>query len=226
MRLDLRNSCLSAPRYHRYLTATSNNPARSKRLYHANIRLAQAFHPLLSQFEVVLRNTLNTVLTTHFGDSDWIINQKTGFMSDRSLGQSKYYLRTCVQKCETKLMNRMIPVTSGKIVSDQTFGFWLAFFLPHHYTLVGGQPIQIFPHKPAIENRAGIYQMLDDIRTFRNRMNHCEPLCFNGHTIDCTNALDIHAKIFKLLTWMNSDLVPFFRSIDNVVPRTNQINRI
>jgi hypothetical protein len=139
------------------LNATGNNNERAKKLYNANIRLAQAFHPILSQFEVVLRNNLNISLSIYFSDPEWIINQKSGFMRDNSLRNSQCFLRTCIQKTETKLTRRAIPITSGKIISDQTFGFWIAFFLSHHYSLVGGQPIHIFAHKPISENRASIY---------------------------------------------------------------------
>lgn len=223
MKLELRNKHFSRPRYNRYLNATGNNKERAKKLYHANIRLAQAFHPILSQFEVVLRNSLNITLSTHFADPDWIINQKTGFMRDNSLRSSHYFLRSCVHKTETKLARRGIPVTSGKIISDQTFGFWLAFFLSHHYSLVGGQPIHIFAHKPITENRASIYGKLDDIKGFRNRVNHCEPLCFNGHAIDCSLALDIRSKIYNLVSWIDPQLVPFFKSVDNIPSKTAYI---
>lgn len=226
MKLELRNKHFSRPRYNRYLNAAGNNKERAKKLYNANIRLAQAFHPILSQFEVVLRNSLNITLSTHFADPDWIINQKTGFMRDNSLRGSHYFLKSCVQKTETKLTRRAIPITSGKIVSDQTFGFWLAFFLPHHYSLVGGQPIHVFAHKPVTENRASIYDKLHDIKGFRNRVNHCEPLCFNGHTIDCSLASEIRTKIYNLVSWIDPQIVPFFERIDNIQSKTAHIMTI
>lgn len=223
MKFELRNKFLSRPRYSRYLNATANTPDRAKKLYNANIRLAQAFHPILSQFEVVLRNNLNIILAAHFADTDWIINQKTGFMGDNSLRSSHYFLRTCIQRTENKLSRRAIPITNGKIISDQTFGFWLAFFLSHHYSLVGGQPIHVFSHKPSTENRASIYNKLNSIKNFRNRVNHCEPLCFIGHDIDCSYALDIRTKLYDLIEWMNPSLVPFFKNMDNIQNKTNHI---
>ena len=48
-------------------------------LYFANMKIAQAFHPLLSSFEVILRNQLHYALARHFSDGNWIINQKSGF---------------------------------------------------------------------------------------------------------------------------------------------------
>ena len=70
MKLVLRNKHFSRPRYNRYLNATGNNNERAKKLYNANIRLAQAFHPILSQFEVVLRNSLNISLSIYFSDPE------------------------------------------------------------------------------------------------------------------------------------------------------------
>jgi hypothetical protein len=226
MKIELRSKYLSRPRYYRYLIATVNSKDRAKILYNANIRLAQAFHPILSQFEVVLRNSLNIILSAHFIDTDWIINQKNGFMRDHSLKNSHYFLKTCVQKTETKLQKRGIPITSGKIISDQSFGFWLAFFLSHHYSLVGGQPIHIFPHKPANENRASIYDKLDKIKDFRNRVNHCEPICFVGHNIDCNEALNIRTTIYALIEWIDPNLIPFFEDIENIQSKANQIMQI
>jgi hypothetical protein len=223
MRIDLRNKYLSRPRYNRYLNATGNNNDRAKKLYNANIRLAQAFHPILSQFEVVIRNSINIILSTHFNDSDWIINQKQGFMRHNSLRNSHFFMKTCIQKTESKLTRRSIPITSGKIISDQTFGFWLAFFLPHHYSLINGQPIQIFVNKPTTENRASIYSKLDDIKNFRNRVNHCEPICFTGHNINCSDALDIRMKLYNLIEWIDPDMIPFFENIDNIQNKINQI---
>ena len=54
-------------------------------LYFANVKIAQAFHPLLSSFEVILRNQLHYALARHFSDGYWIINQKSGFMDASSM---------------------------------------------------------------------------------------------------------------------------------------------
>lgn len=147
-------------------------------------------------------------------------------MRNNSLQQSNFFLRRSIQKAEDKLTRRGIPVTSGKIISDQTFGFWIALFLRHHYALIGGQPLHIFSHKPSTEDRASIYSKLDDIRNFRNRVNHCEPLCFNGNIINSSEVLDIRTKLYNLIMWIDPDLVSFFESIDNVQTKVDNIMRI
>ena len=75
----------SSARISRYLAATGNSTIKATKLYKANLRVTQAFHPLLGILEVVVRNRINDILTAYFTDPDWIINQKTGFMIDPSL---------------------------------------------------------------------------------------------------------------------------------------------
>lgn len=226
MKNSLRNKYLSRPRYNRYLTAIGNDSLRAKSLYNANIRLAQSFHPVITQFEVVIRNSLNNQLSSHFVDTDWVINQKTGFMNDSSLRHSGYFLKKSIQKTENKLRRRGIAITSGKVISEQTFGFWIALFSRHHYRLVSGEPIKIFRHKPPTENRAGIYSKLDEIRELRNRVNHCEPLCFTATGINCHTVLNTRLKIYELIKWIEPQLVPFFERIDNIENKADKLMRV
>jgi hypothetical protein len=85
MQIDAIKYHFSALRVERYLQATQHSAPRAIELYKLNLKLCQAFHPLLSILEVVLRNRINDVLSEHFDDTNWIINQKNGFMSDPSL---------------------------------------------------------------------------------------------------------------------------------------------
>lgn len=188
--------------------------------------MAQATHPILTQFEVVLRNSLNHQLSSYSVDSDWIINQKNGFMRNDSLRHSNFFLKSSVQKTEDKLAQKGIPVTSGKIIYDQTFGFWIALFLGHHYALIAGQPIHIFVNKPKTEDRASIYSKMDDIRNFRNRVNHCEPICFAGNIINCTEVLNIRTKLYGLIEWIEPEIIPFFERIDNIRNKVDSIMKI
>src|ERR1700712_5245615 len=94
---DLENY-LSSQRLQRYLAAYSGDQDRAIKLYTANIKISQSFFPLLSLLEVILRNQINLKLSMHFGDPDWIINQRTGFMSDPLLSKGRFYLRGEVNK--------------------------------------------------------------------------------------------------------------------------------
>lgn len=76
MKLEDFQHYFSTARVNRYLLATENSPKRAIKLYKANLRITQSFHPLLGVFEVVLRNRINDILTVHFSDPDWIIIKK------------------------------------------------------------------------------------------------------------------------------------------------------
>ena len=228
------NQYFSAPRMNRYLSATGNSNGKAVRLYKSNLKLSQAFHPLLGIFEVVLRNRLNDILTSHFTDSDWIINQKTGFMNDASLtfffkqtGQQKTndFLKREITKAEKRLRKIGTPITSGKIISEQTLGFWTDLFEVHHYRLLRGKPIQIFKTLPAGCGRKEVKDELDKVRRFRNRINHNEPICFLGNTADFSKALEVHNSILNILNWIDPELVKFSADFDSVHKTINQASK-
>ncbi|MFT4093253.1 MAG: hypothetical protein QM640_06400 [Niabella sp.] len=166
---------LSSQRIDRYLIATGNLKTRAVRLYKANLKIAQSFHPLLGALEVTLRNRINTILSAHFSDPDWIINQKTGFMIDPSLIHidrrtqrrvTNDFLKSSVEKSERRFRRLHVPVTSGKIIADQSLGFWTDLFEVHHYRLLLGRPIQIFNHLSSGHGRGDVCDRLNKIRQF------------------------------------------------------------
>lgn len=202
-----------------------NDDKKAEKLYKGNIELSQAFQPLLAQFEIVFRNTLNDVLAGYFGDVDWVINEKAGFMDHQTL-KPVLYLQKSVQRAEKELVRQGLPLSSGKIIADQTFGFWVALFNKMHYKLIGGQPIHVFSHKPGAENRSSIHGRLEEIQKFRNRVSHQEPICFSQNKIDCTRAEVVREQIFDLVKWIEPDLVPFFQGLDNIQDAIDQIMNI
>ncbi len=225
MKFKVFRQYFSAARINRYLLATDNSTSRAVKLYKANLITSQAFHPLLGVIEVILRNRLNDVLTSYFKDPDWIINQKAGFMSDPSLRyiykrtgiqKTNDFLKSEINKAELRLQKTRTPITSGKIIAEQTLGFWTDLFEVHHYRLLKGKPIQIFRSLPAGYGRKEVIDELDKVRRFRNRINHNEPICFNGNNIDFTETLEVHKSITNLLTWIDPEIMNLISDIDKV----------
>ncbi|WP_159470249.1 Abi family protein [Dyadobacter sp. 3J3] len=225
----------SAARVNRYLLATANSTSKAVKLYKANLKISQAFHPILGVFEVILRNRLNDILTSHFTDPDWIINQKAGFMSDPSLtftykrtGKQKTndFLRREINKAEKRLQKTRTPVTSGKIIAEQTLGFWTDLFEVHNYRLLRGKPIQIFHSLPAGYGRKEVNEELDKVRRFRNRVYHNEPVCFNGNNVDFTETLEVHKSITNLLTWIDPEIIKLISDLDKVKETIDKAKQI
>ena len=174
----------SKPRLDRFLVSCANSQERALRLYDANLRVSQAFYSIMNLLETFLRNSINDNLAIHFGDAAWIINQKNGFMNDPSLGP-KFWIKAQIIKAEAGTRGTITP---GKIIAEQTFGFWTSLYEPRHYRLIAGYVIHCFPYKPSHVNRTYIANILKDIREFRNRVYHNEAICFNNITIDFTHA--------------------------------------
>lgn len=215
----------SHPRTERYYVSTKLSKQKSLELYQSNLVVSQSFYPLLSILEIIIRNRINDVLSDYFKDQNWILNQKTEFMSDPSLkfknkitGQEQLndFLKAEVIKAEKKLTNRKEKLSSSKIIAELSMGFWISFFDLHHYKLLKGRPIQLFNYLPSNCNRKIILDELNQIRQFRNRIYHNEHICFKNSKVDFSNAESIYQSILSLLNWIDPEIVKFTKAIDQV----------
>lgn len=207
---------LSQPRLERFLRAASNSQEKAQRLYRVNLRVSQAFYPVLNLFEIFLRNTINYHISSYFSNPNWILSEKIGFMSDPTLRPSRFFLKKSIQKAEKTIKRKGSSISSGKVIAEQSLGFWTSLFDTHHYKLIGGSPIHAFPNKPTHANRNLINQKLNKIRKFRNRIYHNEPICFNGLNIDFSEASDIKNEIYGLLNWIDSDLTDYVKYFNGI----------
>jgi len=207
---------LSKPRLNRYLTTCKYSKKSAIKLYILNLKLSQSFYPLLNLFETIIRNSIHEELKSHFQDHDWIQTQKRQFMSNRSISFTKFYLKKCVESAENKIKKNGRSITTSRIISEQTFGFWTSLFDNHHYKLIGGCVIKVFPNKPKHINRTEIAKELGIIRDFRNRVYHNEPICFNLTKVDLSNVQLIKSKILMLIEWINPDLISVFNKFSEV----------
>lgn len=180
----------------------------------------------MNLFEIFLRNALNNHISNHFNDPNWILTEKNGFMNNISLARSGYFLRNSVTKAEITMLRKAIHVTSAKIIAEQTLGFWTAFFDNHNFKLVAGCPLRAFPNKPSNINRSNIWAMLKEIREFRNRIYHNEPICFKGNTIDFTKARQIRDDVHLIIKWIEPELLNYTEYFNNIDKKITSANRL
>lgn len=211
---------VSVPRLDRFLTASGGSQSKAQELYRSNLRVAESFYPILHLLEIFLRNTINYRLTEYFGNPDWIVTERKGFMSNKSLEPSKYFLRKQIESAEKRVKRRGGTITSGKIIAEQSLGFWTTLFDTHHYKLLSGTIIHCFPNRTTTQ-RKEINLKLDRIREFRNRVYHNEPVCFNGAKIDFTEAKAIKQEIYETLDWIDPDLSIYIKQFDHVDEKIN-----
>lgn len=206
----------SYSRTFRYYRAAGKDKNKAKKMYYANQRLARAFLPLINTFEVVLRNRLHYANANLFGDVQWMINQKTGFMIDSSLTHVNKktkkkvindFLLKEVMRAEKKLKDNNRNVTAGRIIAELNLGFWNSLYEPHHYALLKGVPCKIFNSLPTGFGRKQVNDYIIHIRTLRNRISHNEPLCFNGKIFDMSYAKGLYQKIVDFLSWIDPNIM-------------------
>lgn len=206
----------SYSRISRYLKAAKGDKKKAQEMYYANARIARSFQPLISFLEVILRNQLHYALANHFNDVQWLINQKTGFMSAPSLthinkktGKVKVndFLKKEIERSEKILTDKGYNITAGRIIAELNFGFWNSLYEAHHYSLLCGVPCTIFHDLPAGIGRKKINQKIQQVRKMRNRISHNEPLCFKDKSFDTTYANEMYITICHLITWLSPHIL-------------------
>lgn len=227
----------SNARVSRYVKAANGDRRKAQKMYYANARVAQSFQPLLSFFEVILRNQLHYALAAHFNDVQWLINQKTGFMSDPSLTHAvkktgkvmvNDFLKKEVERSERTLIGKKRNVTAGRVIAELNLGFWNSLYETHHYALLKGVPCKIFKSLPTGYGRKEVNNAIQEIRTLRNRVSHNEPLCFSNKAYDMTYAKEMYGKINDFLSWINPDIMVSLKSesLDNVCREIGRAEQI
>lgn len=200
------------------------------RLYESNLRLSSRFMPLLSVLEVSLRNRINEIMMLHFRDTNWIVHQRNGFMSEPSLGNIRI-LKAQVEDA-VELLNRKRLNVENQIITELSFSFWVRFFQADYFRLLRASPLRIFSNLPSSSRRDIIHQRLKQIVDFRNRIYHNEPVIFstdgrNGRPIvDLRKSQEIHDFIYQLIYWLGGpELENWLNSnLDSVAAEVRLLN--
>lgn len=217
---------MSTPRIGRYYASCNQHVLKTLSLYNANIRLSQAFLPVLNYFEVVLRNRidlhyrLRSVQLT--GNPDWLLAAALpgGFLTRNG----------CLSSAEKIQQNHAklgVKYTHDRLVAELSFGFWRFMFAGNQYQAGGNTLLNIFPGLPPRCNQNFIYRKLKDINSIRNRIAHHEPICFGTNdTINASYARAHFQEITDILGYMGIDSRHLFRGFKGVLEEANDIDSI
>ena len=153
---------ISGERFATYLKLAEGDRRRALRFYTRNAALGAAFHGPLQALEVTLRNAVHDTMTQARGKS-WF---------DGPLLQDSE--QKAVSKAKRSLQRERKPLTAGRVVAGVSFGFWVALFAKKYdatlwrialHQLIGPDP-----------TRGELHDLLDRLRTLRNRIAHHEPI--------------------------------------------------
>ena len=164
----------SPARLNKYLKACNGDATAALMLYRQNIKLCQKCYGILNIFEVVLRNAINEHYKTFFADPNWIRNQlKSGGMLE-SHPQRVSVLQTIAE------LDKNGRYTNDRVVSSVSFGFWTYLFTKVPYKNGGKTLLKVFPLKAKGLGQRDIYNELQAVKAFRNRIAHHEAICFDA----------------------------------------------
>ncbi|AIV41721.1 hypothetical protein NI26_15590 [Curtobacterium sp. MR_MD2014] len=207
----------SAARLCPYLAACDGDRAGALRLYAWNIEMTAAFWGPIAVLEVAVRNAMHDALRAGRNDDWW--NDEAVHLMPRE--------RRAVDGATDTLMRRgFARPTADQVVAATSFGFWVGLTdagVPRHPTLsyetVLWQPrlTTAFPHRGTLR-RKGLHRLLDDVRRFRNRLAHHEPI----HTAPLGHIRDDIARIAGAVSRDAERLIVASSRIDAVLDRRDE----
>ncbi len=193
----------STQRMEKYFNRYPNNESKAIAHYHLNIELSESFYSCLSMFEIALRNSMNRELTEKYG-IDWYLRLE----SIPGLRNLKGNINTA----KKHIVKRNENITANKIVAELTLGFWVRL-LNAEYELILWKPLRkAFPFlEKGQKQRKNVSAPINNIRNFRNRVFHHEPISWNIDRLE-----EIHDTIFKVMKWLNKELPEIAKEYDRV----------
>ena len=176
--------------------------------YVLNAKISQNFYFLLQNLEVSLRNAIYESFKKNYPNSDFFyLFENNSF--NRYKSKKEKHSRECWKMlCGVKYkLKHMQTLSDGKIIAELNFGFWTELLISrdNKYTDMWRRIfLDVFPNykiKSSIDkDKISIALKIDDIRNFRNRIFHYEPI-YNQ-----SDLIKKHVDIFDILTWLNEDM--------------------
>lgn len=189
MKFESCQRTLSKARLDKYYKACDGDKNQTIRLYQCNMKMSQRFYGVIGLFEVMLRNAINEHYKQQFDDANWIVNQcaQGCLLSDD---------REAIVKTYKDFVCKGV-YTNDKMVASFTLGFWTYLFTRRNYRVGQKTLLRIFPNKSHGLMQRDVYRELTEIREFRNRIAHYEPICFDTSGKVSTNYAKHHYELIR-----------------------------
>lgn len=199
---------ISSARLSTYRNHNASNNAHFIANYILNAKISENFYFLLQNLEVALRNAIYDAFKKHYPQRDFFFLNETN-PRNRYRSRQENHDRECWKMlCGAKYKLRNVSqINDSKIIAELSFGFWTKLLLSNDrkYTNMWRTIFSdVFPNyqmqHSVDRDKNAVGRKIDDIRTFRNRIFHYEPV-FNQ-----PNLIQIHDDIIEILGWINKDM--------------------
>lgn len=173
--------------------------------YKANILISESFYPLISILEVGLRNSINKQFIRRFNDNKWFGNYEfitivSNYQIDR------------ISEARTNIQSSKKEITTGRIISELTFGFWTSLFDTKYELTLWKNLRFAFPNCPKQDRKRKIISAkLNSFRKFRNRIFHHEAISWKLEVLN-----SYKQDIIEGLNWLDKDLLNWIDELNHV----------
>lgn len=164
---------LSTIRMQRYFITCGGDSGAAIKLYHWNTLLSQALYICLQTWEVTLRNRINLVLCSKFGQ-DWPFSETLIWhLTDKDKRQLE---KSIERQCRHREIEKP---TADMLVADLSVGFWLSALSSTYDVAYGWEEniSAIFPYHKRI-NRENLNRALKRTASLRNKVAHHEAIFY------------------------------------------------
>jgi len=197
---------ISEARFLRYSTYCNDDVNKALELYQWNLEVSSAFALPLNFFEVTIRNATSEAIEKVYGDN-WV--RSAGFQ--RSLPTVKKDKKGYDQRNDlVQLATHKKNYDANHIIVNLQFIFWEKMFASGQDNPIWQRHLKnIFPNIPSTYTYQNIQDVIKQIRPFRNRVAHYEPIFDRDLQKD-------YKIIHDFLSWRDLDLADWIHSIQNV----------
>jgi hypothetical protein len=176
---------LSPERLSKYSISAAGDKGEALKLYQRNTVLCEALYTPLQGLEICLRNSMNLELVSRFGDG-WHNNSHAIFHHPAT---------EMLHEARNALATDGKAITTGGLVAELSFGFWVAILGPKYDTSLWIPSLRrAFAHRPSSVQRREVQGALNAIRRLRNRVAHHEPIMHRHLDED-------HELILRIIHW-------------------------
>lgn len=200
---------LSEERLNTYLILANNDKEKAIELYELNLKYSSELYLLLSNLEVILRNSINSLLIKE--DSNWLLNlayfnnkilnniKNTKTADKKTILEYKQFFKyqnAIVENTIKGLQEANKKINTDNLIAKLSFGFWTKLFNKIYETNLWNRNLyKIFKQNT---KRGSIEHELNDFRRLRNRIAHNEcvlsikykPIEYKNKIIHFLNLID------------------------------------
>jgi len=173
--------------------------------YKANIEISEAFYPLLSVLEIGLRNNIDNQLKRRFGDENWFENSEfikivSRFQIDK------------VSEARSTILKEKKTITSGKIISELSFGFWTSLLDSKFERTLWKNLRHAFPNCPKQHRqRKTMSSKFNGIRKLRNRIFHHESITWSIKAL-----ISYKNDMIEGIDWLDKGLLDWSKDLNRL----------